>query len=109
MKPADKGSIIVVVSPGHCWNICHSHISDTTYYRILNDANHSNIVQQRVTQFADKFKSMLTLKEYNYLTKKKHKITNLYILPKLHNNKRINEIIQKEKCVYINVEENIIV
>ena len=52
---------------------------------------------------------MLTLKEYNYLTKKKHKITNLYILPKLHNNKRINEIIQKEKCVYINVKENIIV
>ena len=32
------------------------------YYRMLNDTDPSNIVQQRVTQFADKYKSMLTLK-----------------------------------------------
>ena len=47
-------------------------------------------------------------KEYNYLTKRKHKISNLYMLPKLHKSKRINKIIQKEQCEYINVEENII-
>ena len=49
------------------------------------------------------------LKEYNYLTKRKHKISNLYMLPKLHKSKRINEIIQKQQCEYINIEENIIV
>ena len=49
------------------------------------------------------------LKEYNYLTKTKHKISNLYMLPKLHKSKRINEIIQKQQCEYINIEENIIV
>ena len=48
---------------------------------MLNDTDPSNIVQQRVTQFPDKYKSMLTLKEYNYLTKRKHKISNLYMLP----------------------------
>ena len=52
---------------------------------------------------------MLTLKKYNYLSKRKHKISNLYMLPKLHKSKKINEIIQKEQCEYINVEENIIV
>ena len=52
---------------------------------------------------------MLTLKEYNHLTKRKHKISNLYMLPKLHKSKRINEIVQKQQCEYIKIEENIIV
>ena len=51
---------------------------------------------------------MLTLK-YNYLTKRKHKIPNLYMLPKLHKSKQINEIIQKQQFEYINIMENIIV
>ena len=65
IKPADKGSIIVIISTDYYWNICHTHISDTSYYRMLNDTDLSNIVQQRVTQFADKYKPMLILKEYN--------------------------------------------
>ena len=36
---------------------------------MLNDTDPSNIFQQRVTQFADKYESMLALKECNYLTK----------------------------------------
>ena len=108
MKPADKGSVIVIISPDYYWNICQSHILDTSYYRMLNDTDPSNIVQQRVTQFSDKYKSMLTLKEYNYLTKRKHKIPNLYMFLKLHKTKQINEIIQKQQCEYMNCEENII-
>ena len=75
---------------------------------MLNDADPSNVIQQRVTQFLDKYKSMLTIKEYKYLTKRKHKISNLFMLPKLHKSKEINEIIQKQQCEYINIEENII-
>ena len=51
---------------------------------------------------------MLTLKEYNYLTKRNHKLSNLYMLPKLHKSKRINEIIQKQQWEYVNIDENII-
>ena len=51
---------------------------------------------------------MLTLKQYNYLTKRGHKISNLYMLPKLHKSKRINEIIQKQQCEYINIGVNVI-
>ena len=109
IKPADfNGSIIVVMSPYYYWNIHQSHISDTTHYRILNDTDLSNNVQQRVTQFADKHKSMLKLKEYNHLTKRKQKISNLYMLLNLNKSKWINEIIQKEKSDRKNVEENII-
>ena len=52
---------------------------------------------------------MLTLKEYNYVIKRKHKISKLYMLPKLRKSKRINEIIQKQQCEYINIDENTIV
>ena len=52
---------------------------------------------------------MLTLKEDNYLTIRIHKISNLYILPKLHKSKQINEILQKQQCEYINIEENVII
>ena len=52
---------------------------------------------------------MLALKEYNYVIKRKHKISKLYMLPKLRKSKRINEIIQKQQCEYINIDENTIV
>ena len=93
VKLADKGSILVIMSQDYYWNICQSHVSDTSYYRMLNDTDPSNIVQQPVTQFADKYKLMLTLKEDNYLTKRKHKISNLYMLLKLHKSKRIYEYV----------------
>ena len=109
VKPAEKGSFIIIMSPDYYWNICQAQVSDTLFYRILNDAGPLNIVQQRFTQFADKWKPMLTLKDYNYLTKTKHKISNLYMLPKLHKSKQINEIIQKQQCEYINIKENFIV
>ena len=31
------------------------------------------------------------------------------MLPKLHNSKRINELIQKQQCEYINIEKNVII
>ena len=52
---------------------------------------------------------MLPLTEYNYLTKMKHKISNLYILSKLYKSKKINEIMPKQQCEYINIENNVIV
>ena len=78
-------------------------------YRMLNNTDLSNIVPKWVTHFGDKHKSMLTLKEYNYLIKRKHKISKLYKLPKLHKSKRINEKIQKKQCEYINIDENTVV
>ena len=48
---------------------------------------------------------MLTLKEHNYSTKRKREISNPYMPQRLHRSKRINEIIQKQQCEYINIKE----
>ena len=68
--PGDKGSVIVIMSANYYWNICHSHISDATYYIILNDTDPSSFAQQRIIRFDNKYKPLLTLKEYNYLNLK---------------------------------------
>ena len=39
----------------------------------------------------------------------KHKISNLYMLSKLYKSKKINKIMSKQQCEYINIENNVIV
>ena len=46
-KPADKGSIIVVMAPKDYWNMCYRHLSDTTFYNILGSNGTSTIVQDK--------------------------------------------------------------
>ena len=44
-----------------------------------------------VNKFAEKYKSILTNNEYQFLTKRCHKISNFYMLRKLHKSKHIND------------------
>ena len=37
-KQADKGSIIVVMTPKVYWNMCYRHLSDTTFYNNLDNS-----------------------------------------------------------------------
>ena len=76
---------------------------------MVNDADFSNIVEQRVKHFADQYKSVLISKEDSYLTKRRHKISNFCLIPHLDKSKGINETIQKQQYQYINIAENIIV
>ena len=46
-KPADKGSIIVVMTPKDYWNLCYRHFSDTTFYNNL-DNNDPSITVHKV-------------------------------------------------------------
>ena len=45
IKSADKGSIIVVMTPKDYWNMCYRHLSDTTFYNNLDHNDPSTIVQ----------------------------------------------------------------
>ena len=63
IKPAEKGSIIVVMTPKDYWNMCYRHLSDTTFYNNLDNNDPSTIVQDRVNKFAEKYKSILTNNE----------------------------------------------
>ena len=109
IKSADKGSIIVVMTPKDYWNMCYRHLSDTTFYNNLDNNDPSTIVQDRVNKFAEKYKSILTNNEYDFLTKRCHKISNFYMLPKLHKSKEINEIMQRKRTEYIQIDEDILI
>ena len=45
IKPADKGSIIVVMTPKHYWNMCYRHLSDTTFHNNLDNNDPPTLVQ----------------------------------------------------------------
>ena len=45
IKPADKGSIIVVMTPRDYRNMCYRHLSDKTFYDNLDNNNPPTIVQ----------------------------------------------------------------
>ena len=110
IKQAEKGSIIVVMTPKDYWNMCYRHLSDTTFYNNLGNNNPSTIVQDRVNKFAEKYKSIFTNNEYDFLTKQCHKISNFYMLPKSHKSKiNINEIIEIKRTEYIQIDEDILI
>ena len=109
IKPADKGSIIAVMKPKDYCNMCNRYLSDTTFYNNLDNNDPSTIVQDRVNIFAEKYKSILTHSEYEFLTKRCHKISNFYMLPKLHKSKKINEIIEIKRTEYIQRDEDILI
>ena len=62
-----------------------------------------------VNKFAEKYKSILTNNEYDFLTKRCHKISNFYVVPKLYKSKEINEIIEIKRTEYIQIDEDIII
>ena len=45
IKPSDKGSIMIVMTPDDYWNMCSRHLSDTTFYNNLDNNNPSTTVQ----------------------------------------------------------------
>ena len=106
IKPAEKGSIFVFRTAKDYWNMCCRHLSDTTFYSNLDNNDPSAIVQDRVNKFAEKYKSILTNNEYDFLTKRCHKISNFYMLPKSHKSKEINEITQRKRTEYIQIDED---
>ena len=109
IKPAEKGAITVVMTPKDYWNMCYRHLSDTTFYNNLDNNDPSTIAQDSVNKFAEKYKSILTSNQYDFLTKRSHKISNFYMLPKLHISKKINEIIEIKRTEYIQIDEDILV
>ena len=68
----------------------------------------ATFVQDRLNKFAEKYKSILTNNEDDFLTKR-HKISNFYMLPKLHKLKKINEIIEIKRIEYIQIDEDILI
>ena len=94
--------------PPFYWDMCLNHLNNTEYYeKVTNDP--SLLLQGKVNDFTEKYKPVLTNKEYEYLKTFNYKMANLYMLPKLHKSKRVNEIISEHPLEYIKVEEKLII
>ena len=107
IKPADKGAITVVMNPDFYLEMCLRHLDDVNYYTKITE-DPSNLVLTRVTEFANKYKSMLTVNEYNHLIHSSYKMSNIYMLPKLHKSRRVDEIIQEKQTEYIHIKNEMI-
>ena len=107
IKPADKGSITVIMNPDYYWDMCHTHLNNIQYYNNLGNENPSEHIQRKINTFADQYANILTQKEIEYLKSRKHKIANFYMLPKLHKSKDIDQIITQNPKEYIIVPTSI--
>ena len=64
IKPADKESIISVMSPDFCLNMCESHLRNEEYYECIQDNNPSPLLKNRIIAYTKKYKNLLTGNEY---------------------------------------------
>ena len=65
------------------------------------------IVNEKIINYANKYRSILTDNEDEYLVNRNYKISNFYMNPKLHKFKELNEIIGSQNSEYINITRNI--
>ena len=105
IKPADKGSVITVMSPEFYLDMCESHLRNEEYYECIQDNDLSPLLKNRIIAYAKKYKNLLTENEYKTLTQKTYKMSNFYMLPILHKSKELNDIILAKNSEYINVEK----
>ena len=108
IKPADKGDIVVIQTGQDYYTMCMKHLTDKEYYKQLGFANPSKIVEKKVMEFANKYRTMMTRKEYEFLTYSEHSMSNFYMLPKLHKNAELNDFIKnmESPSEYLNIKLN---
>ena len=90
------------MTPEYYWATCPSHLNNQQCEinkKIENDP--SLIVNEKIINYANKYRSILTDNEYKYI------ISNFYMNPKLHESKEFNEIIENQKSEYINITKNL--
>ena len=75
IKPADKGSIITVMSQEFYLNMCESHLRNEEYYECIQDNDPSPLLKNRIIAYAKKYKNLLTENEYKTFTQKTYKIS----------------------------------
>ena len=74
--------------------MCQSGLNNEQYYRRLFENDTSLIVNEKIINYAHKYRNILTDNEYEYLINHNYKISNFYMNPKLQKSKELNEIIE---------------
>ena len=102
IKPADKGSIIVVMSPQFYWDMCLRHLNNPVFY-VEVPGDPCTIIMEKLNSFLEKYKSRLTSKEFQCLSYSDYKLSNFYMLPKLHKSVEVNSVVEAERKEYIHI------
>ena len=87
--------------------MCQSHLNNGQCYRCLFENDPSMIVNEKIINYANKYHSILTDNEYEYLINRNYQIFDFYVNPKLHKSKELNEIIENQNSEYINITKNV--
>ena len=103
IKSADKGDITVVMSPQYYRKMCEYELQKNNFYKSIGSRNPESRVLQIVKDFAVKYKSLLTAKEFEYITKRTYRMANFYCLPKLHKSEDINSILSQSVEEYVQI------
>ena len=89
IKSADKGDVIVVMSRKFYFDMCMNELCKEEFYRKLT-VDPFKTIKKTAEQFAHKYKSILTPKEFEFLVRKKYKMPYFYTMPKLHKSAEVN-------------------
>ena len=87
--------------------MCKSHLNNEQYYPYLFANNPSLIVNEKIINYANKYRSILTDNQYEYPINLNYKISNFYMNPKLHKSKELNEIIKNQNSEYFNITKDL--
>ena len=101
VKSADKGDVTVIMSTEYYVDMCMRELSNTEYYTIVGESDPTPTIMEAVSSFALRYKSMLTPKEYEFLTKRKYSMANFYMLPKLHKSSFLNDIMGSSEYIHL--------
>ena len=100
-----KDLLLLLLSPEFYLIMCESHLRSEEYYECIQVNDPSPLLKNRIFAYAKKYKNLLTENEYKTLTQKTYKISNFYMLPKLHKSKELNDTIMAKSSEYINVDK----
>ena len=100
IKPADNGSIVVVMMPKYYWTMCQSHLNNEQYYAYLK------AVFEKIINYTDKYHIILTINDYEYLINHNYKISDFYMNLKFHKFKELKEVIKGQNPECISITKN---
>ena len=97
IKPADKGSSIVIMNVNYYHDklVMEGHLNTNAYTKVNNKIDDE--VQNKLCKLIEKHSHCLTKYETEYITNYPWKTSELYVLPKIHKCKTILDIIPDVK------------
>ena len=104
IKPADKGSAVVVLSTEHYQTMIMQHLDDASPYKKL-DLNIDMKIHKNLKMLLHKYNKCFTESEQKFMNEKSLETSNFYGLPKIHKSKLIEAAIHSQNTEVVEIRE----